>query len=134
MYNQEAFPASTTPAIKKLGPARVDLLAAAGALLVLVGVAAALINFRSDGISCGNMCYETSTPLQADLARLDTAHTYSPGSSTVLGCAKARTVQSLLSLTMGFLGIATMAVWLVLRSIRYNVTDRSVSRQSLRQG
>jgi hypothetical protein len=54
--------------------------------------------------ACGNMFYESTRPLQADLARLDTAHTYSPGSSTVLACAKARTVQNFLSLMMVFSG------------------------------
>lgn len=132
MSNQQAFSTPNRPVIKKLRPARVDLLAVAGVALVLVGVAAALINYRSHGVSCGNVFYESSKPLQADLARLDATGTYSPGSSTVLACAKARTVQTSLSLTLVFLGVATVAVWLVLRTIRFNVTvtHRSVSQGS----
>jgi hypothetical protein len=128
MYSQEALSTPTRQVIRKLRPARMDLFAVMGVVLVLVGVAAALFNFRSHGVACGNMFYESGRPLQADLAQLDTTHTYSPASSAVLDCAKARTVQTFLSLTMVFLGIATMALWLVLRSIKFNVTDRSASR------
>lgn len=126
MYDQGAFIRPTRPAANKLRPGRVDLVAVAGIVLVLLAVAAALVNSKSHGVPCGTMFHESSAPLEADLARLDSGQTYSPDSSIVLSCAKARMVQTFLSLAMGSLGIVTVAVWLVIRAIRFNVTDRGL--------